>query len=112
VASPLFGLMMNMEVRAILATSATLLAGTPAIACIGATGAAVAVALPRGGLLISVIVLPLVIPVLIFGVSAAYAAVNDPDPFWPPFMILCALSLFFAVLGPIAAAAALRWSAE
>ncbi len=55
---------------------------------IGAVGAAVAVALPRGGLLISVLVLPLVIPVLIFGVSASYGAVNDPDPFLPPFLLL------------------------
>ena len=71
-------------------------------------GAAVAVALPRGGLLVSVLVLPLTIPVLIFGVSASYGAVADPDPFLPPFLILCALTLFLAVLGPVAAALALR----
>ncbi|MFZ1681685.1 MAG: heme exporter protein CcmB, partial [Rhizobiaceae bacterium] len=77
-------------------------------ALVGAVGAAVAVALPRGGLLVSVVILPLVIPTLIFGVSAAYAAVNDPDPFLPPFLILAALTLFFAVIGPAAAAVALR----
>jgi heme exporter protein B len=66
------------------------LVGTPAISFIGAVGAAVAVALPRGGLLVSILVLPLAIPVLIFGVSASYAAVTDPDPFLPPFMILSA----------------------
>jgi heme exporter protein B len=53
-------------------------------------------------------VLPLTIPVLIFGVSASYGAVADPDPFLPPFLILSALMLFFAVIGPVAAAAALR----
>ena len=90
----------------------TLLVGTPAITLIGAVGAAVAVALPRGGLLVSVLVLPLAIPVLIFGVSASYAAVNEPDPFVPPLMILGALTLFFAVLGPIAAAAALKHSGD
>ena len=74
--------------------------------------AAVAVALPRGGLLVSVLILPFVIPVLIFGVSAAYGAVNDPDPFWPPFLILSALTLFFAVLGPVAAGAALKGGTE
>jgi heme exporter protein B len=68
--SPALGLLMNMEPAAILATDATLLAGTPAITFIGATGAALAVALPRGGLLVSVLVLPSVIPVLIFGVMA------------------------------------------
>jgi heme exporter protein B len=107
-ASPLFGLLLGMEARAIAATTATLLAGTPAISFIGAAGAAVTAALPRGGLLLAVLVLPLVIPVLIFGVSAAYGAVEDPAPFLQPFLLLCALSLFFAVLGPFAAALALR----
>ncbi|MDX8432504.1 heme exporter protein CcmB [Mesorhizobium abyssinicae] len=108
VAAPLLGLFMNMEAAGIGATALTLLVGTPAITFIGAAGAAVAVALPRGGLLISVLVLPLTIPVLIFGVSASYGAVADPAPFLQPFLILAALTLFLAVLGPLAAALALR----
>ncbi|BCG92077.1 heme exporter protein CcmB [Mesorhizobium sp. 131-2-1] len=108
VAAPLLGLFMNMEPAGIGATALTLLVGTPAITLIGAAGAAVAVALPRGGLLISVLVLPLTIPVLIFGVSASYGAVADPAPFLQPFLILAALTLFLAVLGPVAAALALR----
>jgi len=112
VAAPLFGVFMNMQPAAIGATALTLLAGTPAIAFIGAVGAAVAVALPRGGLLVSVLILPLAIPTLIFGVSASYAAVNTPAPFLPPFLILCAITLFFAVIGPFAAAVALRQSAD
>lgn len=112
VAAPLLGLFMNMEPIAILATTATLLVGTPAIAFVGAVGAAVAVALPRGGLLISVLVLPLVIPVLIFGVSASYAAVNEPEPFLPPFLLLAATTLFMAVVGPVAAAAALKGNGD
>ena len=52
----------------------TLLAGTPALTMIGAIGAALTVSLRRGGLLMAVLVLPLTIPVLIFGVSAASAA--------------------------------------
>ena len=108
VATPVFGLLLAMEPSAIGATTLTLLAGTPAITFIGAVGAALAVALPRGGLLVSVLVLPLVIPVLIFGVSASYAAVGEPDPFLPPFLLLCALTLFFAVIGPFAAALALK----
>ncbi|MER8917443.1 heme exporter protein CcmB [Mesorhizobium sp. M0761] len=108
VAAPLLSLFMNMEPLSIGATALTLLVGTPAITFIGAVGAAVAVALPRGGLLISVLVLPLTIPVLIFGVSASYGAVADPDPFLQPFLILAALTLFLAVLGPVAAALALR----
>ncbi|TCD15872.1 heme exporter protein CcmB [Oricola cellulosilytica] len=108
IVSPVLGLLMNMEPAAIGATTLTLLAGTPAITFIGATGAAVAVALPRGGLLVSVMVLPFVIPVLIFGVMAAYGAVEEPAPFTQPFLLLCALTLFFAVLGPLAAGAALK----
>ena len=108
IAAPLLGLFMNMTPAGIGAAALTLLAGTPALVFIGAAGAAVAVALPRGGLPISVLVLPLTIPVLIFGVSAAYGAVNDPDPFLQPFLILVALTLFLAVLGPVAAAVALK----
>ena len=112
IAAPLLGLLMNMEPLAIGATALTLLAGTPALACIGAAGAALAVSLPRGGLLVSVLVLPLAIPVLIFGVSASYGAIEDPAPFTAPFLILVALTLFFAVLGPIAAAAALKGQSD
>lgn len=108
IASPLLGLFMNMDEVAIGAVMATLLVGSPALAFIGAVGAAVAVTLPRGGLLVSILVLPLAIPVLIFGVSASYAAVQDPAPFLPPFLILIAITMFFAVIGPLGAALALR----
>lgn len=108
IAAPLLGLIMNMEPLAIGAATLTLLVGTPAITFIGAVGAAVTVALPRGGLLVSVLILPLVIPVLIFGVSATLGAVEDTTPFLAPFQILCALTLFFAVLGTIAAAFSLK----
>ena len=112
VASPVLGLFMNVSGPAMLAVAATLLAGTPAITFIGAVGAGVSVALPRGGVLVSVLVLPLAIPVLIFGVSAVNGAIQDPAPFLPPFLILCAITLFFSVLGPVAAAAALRASSD
>ncbi len=66
------------------AAALTLLVGTPAITFVGAVGAAVAIALPRGGLMISVLILPLVIPVLIFGVAATYGAVNDRSRSFSP----------------------------
>ncbi len=112
IASPLLGLFMNMNEVAIGAVMLTLVVGSPAITFIGAVGAAVAVVLPRGGLLVSILVLPLAVPVLIFGVSASYAAVEDPAPFLPPFLILTALTLFFAAIGPAAAALALRNAAD
>ncbi|MGB7287780.1 MAG: heme exporter protein CcmB [Salaquimonas sp.] len=111
-ATPLFGLMLNLSPIGIGAVMITLLVGTPAITFIGAVGAAVTVTLPRGGLLISILILPLVIPVLIFGVSATNGALHDPDPFTAPFLILCAINLFACVIGPLASAMMLRHSAE
>lgn len=108
VAVPVFGLLLNMDAQAIGATALTLLVGTPAITFVGAVGAAVAVALPRGGLLVSILVLPFTIPVLIFGISAIFGATDTIAPFTAPFLILAALSVFFAVIGPFAAAMALR----
>jgi heme exporter protein B len=112
VIAPLLGLMLNVELSATGALMLTLLAGTPALTFIGLIGAALSVALRRGGLLLAVLVLPLTIPVLIFGVAAADAAITGPAPFGPPFTILCALSLGSFVLGPFAAAAALRYGLE
>ena len=93
-------------------TMITLLAGTPAISFIGAAGASVAVKLPRGGMLIAVLVLPLIIPVLVFGIAAITGALQDPAPFTEPFLLLCAITLFTSVLGPLAASFMLRHSAD
>jgi heme exporter protein B len=111
-AAPLLGLMLNLDLAATGAVALTLLAGTPALTCIGLIGAALTVALRRGGLLIAVLVLPLTVPVLIFGVAAANAAIVGPVPFGTPFTMLCALTLVSAVIGPFAAAAALRHGLE
>ena len=111
-ATPLFGVMLNLSPLGIGATMITLLAGTPAISFIGAVGAAVSVKLPRGGMLISVLVLPLVIPILIFGVAAITGALEDPAPFTAPFLFVCAITLFTSVLGPLAASIMLRHSAD
>ncbi len=110
--APLLGLMLNVELNATGALMLTLLAGTPALTFIGLIGAALSVALRRGGLLLAVLVLPLTIPVLIFGVAAAEAAIVGPAPFGPPFTILCALSLAASCSDHIAAAAALRYGLE
>ena len=108
VAAPVFGLFLNLDAQAFAAVALTLLAGTPALTFIGLIGAALSVALERGGLLLPVLVLPLTIPVLIFGVAASQAAVADPAGFGTPFSILAALTLISLVIGPLAAAAALR----
>jgi heme exporter protein B len=110
--APLLGLMLNVELHAMGWLTLTLAAGTPALTFIGLIGAALSVTLRRGGLLLAVLILPLTVPVLIFGVAAANAAIAGPAPFGPPFTILCALSLGSLVLGPFAAAAALRHGLE
>ncbi|MEM1046286.1 MAG: heme exporter protein CcmB [Pseudomonadota bacterium] len=107
-AVPFFGFFLNLEPVAIGALVVTMAVGTPGLAFAGAIGAAVTVSLPRGGLLLAVIILPICIPILIFGVTATRAAFTDPDPFLPPFLILIALTLFGAVVGLFASAAALR----
>ena len=112
IASPILGLFLNLEPQALVATALTLLVGTPALTFIGVIGAALATALRRGGLLLPVLVLPLTIPVLIFGVAATNAAVVGPMPFETPFTILCALTLMSTVIGPFAAAATLRYGLE
>jgi heme exporter protein B len=111
-AAPLLGLLLNLDPTATGAVALTLLAGTPALTCIGLIGAALTVALRRGGLLIAILVLPLTVPVLIFGVAACNAAIVGPVPFGTPFTILCALTLISVVVGPFAAAAALRHGLE
>ena len=108
IAAPLLGLLLNLDPVATGAVALTLAAGTPALTFIGLVGAALTVALRRGGLLLAVLILPLTIPVLIFGVAASNAAIVGPIPFGTPFTILCALTLMSAVIGPIAAAATLR----
>ncbi len=112
IAAPVLGLMLNLESQALVIVALTLLAGTPALTFIGVIGAALAVAVRRGGLLLPILILPLAIPVLIFGVSAANAALVGPIPFGTPFTILCALTLFSIVIGPFAAAATLRHGLE
>lgn len=105
--TPILGMMLGLNGTAIAGLLLTLLCGTPAITLIGAVGAALATSLPRGGVLISIIVLPLTVPVMIFGVSAAYASATPTISFLSPLLFLIALSLFFSILGPLAAALAL-----
>jgi heme exporter protein B len=109
-ASPLFGLLVALSPKAMGATALTLALGTPALAFIGAVGAALTATIRRGGLILAIIVLPLMIPTLIFGVSSAEAALGGTVPFATPLAVLAALSLIAAVVGTLAAAAALRWS--
>lgn len=106
--APVLGLLLNLETGAYPALVATMIAGTPAVSFIGAIGAALTVKARRGGLLLALVVLPLYIPTLIFGISAVSAISLQTGAFVSSFLILIAISLASVVLGPLAAAAALR----
>lgn len=105
--APVLGLMLNLDLSAYGPLMATMLVGTPAISFIGTIGAALTLRSRRGSLLIALLVLPLYIPTLIFGIGAI-AALLGPGGSMPSLMILGAISLGALVLGPIASAAALR----
>ena len=108
IAAPLLGLLLGIEPKVLGAVALTLLVGTPALTFLGLVGAALAVALPRGGLLVAVLILPMTVPVLIFGVAASVAAGGGSVPFATPLKLVAALSLATLVVGPVAAAAAIR----
>jgi heme exporter protein B len=109
VAAPLLGLLLNLDLGAYTILAATMLIGTPAVSAIGAIGAALTVKARKGGLLIALLVLPLYIPTLIFGISAIGAAVSAlPGSTVSPLLILAAISLASLAAAPFAAAAALR----
>jgi len=107
IATPLLGLLLNADGFGSAAVALTMLVGTPALTFIGLIGAALTVTLRRGGLLLAVLILPLNIPVLIFAVTAANAALVGL-PFGAPLGILLAITLLSAVVGPVAVAIALR----
>jgi heme exporter protein B len=106
--APLLGLLLNLPIEAYGMLTLAMLAGTPAVSFIGAIGAALTLGLRRSGVLVALLVLPLYVPVLIFGVGSVSAVITGPGSPWQPFLILCALSLGAVVLAPFAAAAALR----
>ena len=106
--APVLGLLLNLPLDAMPLLVLSMLAGTPAVSFIAAIGASLTLGLRRSGLLLALLVLPLYVPVLIFGVSTVSAAMVGLGSPWPPFLMLCALSLASIVLAPLAAAAALR----
>ena len=108
VAAPVLGFLINLEPSAIWPLALAMIAGSIALSFLASIGAAVTVGLRRGGLLVSVLVLPLYVPVLIFGVSASTATPAGPDIATPSLLILLALALASLVLSPLASAAALR----
>ena len=108
IASPLLAILLSMDTAVWGRTALALLVGTPALTAFGTIGAAVTVSLRRGGLLAPVLILPLSIPVLIFGV----ASVGAPEGSSAAILFLAAISLVSVAFCPFAAALALRLGSE
>ena len=104
IAAPLLGFLINLDPAIILPLGLAMLLGSLALSLLAALGAAITVALRRGGLLVSLLILPFYVPCLIFGV----AATTSVELTKPSLLMLAALALASFVLIPIAAAAALR----
>lgn len=110
-AAPLFGLMLGLPVAAMPTLMFSLLLGSLCLALVGSVGAALTVGIRRGGLLLSLLVIPLYVPVLIFGVSAVSEAIIDGSPArW--LALLGAFAAAGLVLIPLAVSAALRISID
>ncbi|MDB5472717.1 MAG: ccmB [Devosia sp.] len=101
-ASPLLAVLLGMDLPAFARTLVSLLLGTPALAAFGAIGAATSVTIRHGGLIAPILIAPLSIPVLIFGVGTITAAQSSAAP-----LFLAALSLMAMALAPFAAALAI-----
>src|SRR5690606_8284665 len=104
--APVLAVTLNLPAVAFPWLIASLAIGTPALSFLGAIGAAVTVGVRRGGLLLSVLVLPLYVPSLIFGAEAVAAAGAGES--LTPLLLLAGLTLFILAAAPFAAAAALR----
>ena len=111
VAAPLLAVLMQLDIDGFGVLLAALALGTPTLSLIGAIGASLILGSRRGGVLLSLLILPLYIPVLIFGVSAVDAAIGG-FPYQPQLMILAAMMAGALALGPWASAAALRQALE
>lgn len=111
IAAPLFGLLFDMSVPALQALFIGLVLGTPILSLLGSVGAALTLGLRSAGVLIILLVLPLSVPVLIFGAGAVSAVDAGLSPAGH-FSILGALLIFTALTAPLAASAALRISLE
>ncbi len=105
--APPLGLMLNLDVAALPVLWLAMVTGSFALSLLAALGGAITAGLRRGGLLISILILPLYIPVLIFGVSAT-SMMMGPQSAVPSLLILLAITLVCLVISPLACAAALR----
>jgi heme exporter protein B len=103
--APLLAVLFDLTPGAAYALIASLALGTPALSAVGAVGAALTLSIRRGGLILAAIVLPLIVPALIFG---AAAVLSGGEGGYAALLLLAAYSVFTLALAPFAAAAAIR----
>lgn len=106
-AAPVLGVLLNLAPQAFVWLVASLAVGTPALSMIGTFGAAITVGLKRGGLLLSLLVLPLYVPTLIFGALVVTRGA-DGMVTTTPLLMLAGITCATVALLPFAAAAAIR----
>jgi heme exporter protein B len=111
IVAPILGVMLNLHAAGYAALLSAMALGTPIVSLIGAVGAALTLGARRGGVLLSLLVLPLVVPVLIFGAAAVDAAIAG-FPFRQHLLLLGGMALMALVLCPWAAAASLHQALE
>ena len=110
--APLAGLQYHLDFSTTLTMMSVLLIGTPVLSMVGAIGAALTLGLRGGGVLISLLVLPLYIPVLVYGAGAVAASMQEGISLQPYYLLLSAFLMLALVFAPWATAASLRISVE
>ncbi|MGI8837796.1 MAG: heme exporter protein CcmB [Pyrinomonadaceae bacterium] len=111
VVAPLLGVQFDLEPRTLWILFVSLLIGTPVLSLIGSIGAALTLGLRGGGVLIAVLILPLYVPVLIFGAGAVDASISSGN-IQANILLLAAFFVLALVFAPWATSAALRISLE
>lgn len=111
ICAPILAILLNMHSDAFIVLVVSLLIGTPTLSLIGTVGASITVSIRKSGVLIALLVLPLSVPILIFGVGAIDGAIFGFGE-RSPLLILAGGFLISLVLAPIASAAALRMALE
>ena len=109
--APVCAILLQLPLNALPALAISMLLGTAVLSLIGSIGAALTLGLRPGGLLLALLILPLQVPVLIFGSGAARLAASGGDPA-PPLLLLAAMLCLALALAPFAAAAGLRLAVE
>jgi heme exporter protein B len=107
IAAPLLGILLNIDVSAIPLLMVSMILGSLALSLLAAIGGAITAGLRRGGLLVSLLILPLYVPVLVFGLSVTQSA-TGPSGGGSALLVLLAIALVCLVVQPWASAAALK----